>query len=206
MKMLTTTYRFLMPRYLTVCAFTRVTMQKSISNGNRGAGGLLFLPYLLGERAPLWNANARGVFFGININHERKHFVRATIEGILFEMYSIGKMLEEHRDITSISVNGSFATLPLCAQILADVFNRPVSISQNANSVSFGAFLLSATALGIYKTLDDAAKSVVLPDACKPDENNHNIYMKRFPLFEKLSMKLFDEFEQWADIEEELSR
>jgi gluconokinase len=170
-----------------------------------GAGGLLFLPYLLGERAPLWNPNARGVFFGININHERKHFVRATIEGILFEIYSIGKMLEEHRDIRSISVNGSFATLPLCTQILADVFNRPVSISRNANSVSFGAFLLSATELGIYKTLDDAAKSVVLPDAFKPDENNHGIYMKRFSLFEKLSMKLFDEFEELADLQPELS-
>jgi gluconokinase len=170
-----------------------------------GAGGLLFLPYLLGERAPLWNPNARGVFFGININHERKHFVRATIEGILFEMYSIGKMLEEHRDIRSISVNGSFATLPVCTQILADVFNRPVSISRNANSVSFGAFLLSATELGIYKSLDDAAKSVVLPDAFKPNENNHGVYMKRFSLFEKLSMKLFEDFEELADVQPELS-
>jgi gluconokinase len=175
------------------------------ANVKPGAGGLLFLPYLLGERAPLWNANARGVFFGININHERKHFVRATIEGILYEMYSIGKMLEEHRDIKSISVNGSFATLPLCTQILADIFNRPVSISRNANSVSFGAFLLSATELGIYKTLDEAAKSVILPDALTPNANNHSVHMKHFSLFEKLSVKLLDEFEELAGMQQDLS-
>jgi gluconokinase len=166
-----------------------------------GAEGLLFLPYLLGERAPLWNANARGVFFGININHERKHFVRATIEGILYEIYSIGKMLEEQRNFESLSINGSLATIPLCSQILADIFNKPVSISQNINSVSFGAFLLSATELGIYKNLHDAARSVVLHDTFKPGKNNHSVYMKYFSLFEKLSTKLFDDFEELAELQ-----
>jgi gluconokinase len=52
-----------------------------------GSEGLLFLPYLLGERAPIWNANARGVYFGINIKHEQQHFVRATVEGILYEIF-----------------------------------------------------------------------------------------------------------------------
>jgi gluconokinase len=117
-----------------------------------GSEGLLFLPYLLGERAPIWNANARGVFFGININHERKHFTRATIEGILYEMYSIEKLLQEHRNIKRISVNGSFATIPFCLQIIADIFNKPVSISPNANTVSLGAYLLSATEIGSIKT------------------------------------------------------
>src|SRR5205085_7307149 len=91
-----------------------------------GSGGLIFLPYLLGERAPIWNANARGVYFGLNINHEQKHFVRATIEGILYEIFSIGKTLQEHRNISSLSVNGSFATIPLCSQMIADIFNKPV--------------------------------------------------------------------------------
>ena len=66
-----------------------------------GSDGLIFLPYLLGERAPIWNANARGVYFGLNIKHEQQHFIRATIEGILYEIYSIGKTLEEHRNINS---------------------------------------------------------------------------------------------------------
>lgn len=166
-----------------------------------GSDGLLFLPYLLGERAPIWNANARGVYFGLNINHERKHFIRATIEGILYEIYSIGKTLEEHRTINSISVNGSFASIPFCTQMIADIFNKPVSISTNTNSVSLGAFLLSATEMGIYKSLDEAAGTVVLPDVYKPNKQNHKAYAKYFNIFEKLSIKLFDEFEEIANLQ-----
>ena len=85
-----------------------------------GADGLLFLPYLQGERAPIWNANARGVYFGLNIKHEKQHFIRATIEGVLYEIYSIGKILREHRTIKNLTVHGSFASVPLCTQMIAD--------------------------------------------------------------------------------------
>jgi gluconokinase len=166
-----------------------------------GSDGLLFLPYLLGERAPIWNANARGVFFGLNINHERKHFIRATIEGILYEVYSIGKTLEEHRNISSISVNGSFASIPFCTQLIADIFNKPVSVSANTNSVSLGAFLLSGVEMGIYKNLDEAARNVVLPDTFKPNKQNHGVYKKYFSIFEKLSTKLIDEFGEISNLQ-----
>jgi gluconokinase len=159
-----------------------------------GADGLLFLPYLLGERAPLWNADARGVYFGINIKHEREHFIRAAIEGILYEVYSIGKMLNDHRSINSLSVNGSFATIPFCAQIISDMFNKPVSVTKNTNSVSMGAFLLAATELGIYRSLDEAAKQIEVVENYMPMENSHKIYMKYFDIFESLSHKLSDEF------------
>src|SRR5690606_1023040 len=124
-----------------------------------GSDGLLFLPYLLGERAPIWDANARGTYFGINIKHEKQHFVRATIEGIIYEIYSIGKSLEEHRPINSLTVNGSFASIPFCAQMIADIFNKPVSIGRNSDSIAQGAFLLSAIDMGIYKNLDEAART-----------------------------------------------
>ncbi len=166
-----------------------------------GSEGLLFLPYLLGERAPIWNANARGVYFGLNINHAQRHFVRATIEGILFEIYSIGKTLEEHRSINKISVNGSFASIPFCTQMIADIFNKPVSVSKNMNSVSLGAFLLSATEMGIYKNLDEAARTIVLPDTFNPNKQNNSIYTKQFAIFERLSTKLFDEFEEIANLQ-----
>jgi gluconokinase len=160
-----------------------------------GSDGLIFLPYLLGERAPIWDANARGVYFGINIKHERQHFIRAVIEGILYEIYSIGKTLEEHCTFNSLSINGSFATIPLCAQIIADIFNKPVSISQHNYSVGLGAYLLSATEMGIYNNLEQAAKSIALPEQYFPKKNLHGIYMKHFEIFEKLSFKLKDDFE-----------
>ena len=168
-----------------------------------GAAGLIFLPYLQGERAPIWNANAKGVYFGLNINHEQQHFIRATIEGILYAIYSIGKTLQEHRNIKSLSANGTFASYPLWTQMMADIFNKPVYIKQGSgsDSVAYGSFLVSATEIGIYKNLDDAAESVKLPDRYLPNKQHHQIHMKHYEIFERLSVKLFDEFEAIANLQ-----
>ncbi|MEP6674740.1 MAG: gluconokinase [Ferruginibacter sp.] len=166
-----------------------------------GSQGLLFLPYLLGERAPIWNPDARGMYFGINIKHEQQHFIRATVEGIMYEIYSIGKMLNEYKPISSLSVNGSFATIPFCAQMIADMFNKEVNITTNTNSVSKGSFLLAATEMGIYKSLDDAAAKTETAQNFLPNENNHATYMKYFEIFESLSNKLGDEFTRIAEMQ-----
>lgn len=168
-----------------------------------GSNGLIFLPYLLGERAPIWNANARGMYFGLNIKHERSHFVRATIEGILYEIYSIGKMLEKHRDIDSLSINGSFGTLPFFAQMVADIYNKPVRLRPGYHSVSYGSYLLSATEMGIFRSLDEAAQSVVLSDVITPEKKNHKSYMDYFKIFERLSTKLSDEFADIAALQQQ---
>ena len=169
-----------------------------------GSAGLIFLPYLQGERAPIWNADAKGVYFGLNIKHEQQHFVRATIEGIIYAVYSIAKTLEEHRTINSLSVNGSFASFPFWTQMIADVFNKPVNIKQGSgsDSVAVGAFLLSATEIGLYKNLDEAAQTVELPDTYMPKKQHNNVYMKHFAIFERLSLKLFDEFEAIANLQQ----
>lgn len=167
-----------------------------------GSEGLLFLPYLLGERAPIWNANARGAYFGLNINHQRQHFIRATIEGILYEIYSIGKTLEEHRSIKSLSVNGSFASVPFCAQMISDIFCKPLNVSHSSGSIGLGTFLISAIEMGIYRNLDEAAKTVVLPNNYKPSKENHRVYNSYFKIFEKLSTKLSDEFATVSNLQQ----
>lgn len=181
------------------------SMEKLISEAAKvppGAEGLLFLPYLLGERAPIWNASARGAYFGLNIKHEQKHMLRATLEGILYEIYSIGKTLQEHRTINSLSINGSFAVIPFCAQMIADIYNKPVHISQNEDTIALGTFLLSAIEMGIYKNIDDAAHSVDLTKAYQPNLQNHEIYSKYFAIFENLSTKLQDDFKQIANLQQ----
>jgi gluconokinase len=172
------------------------------SNIPAGSEGLLFLPYLLGERAPIWNANARGSYFGLNIKHERQHFIRATIEGILYEIYSIGKTLEEHRSIKTLSVNGSFASIPFCSQMIADIFNKPVNIRKNSDSIARGAFLLSAMDMGQYKTLEEAARTVDLPDTYQPNAGNHSVYAKYLSIFERLTKKLAEDFEEIAKLQQ----
>jgi gluconokinase len=141
------------------------------------------------------------MYFGLNIKHEKQHFIRATIEGILYEIYSIGKILEEHRSIKTLALHGSFATLPFCSQLIADIFNKPVAINEQSDSIAYGAFLLSATEMGIYKSLDEAVQTVVLPDQYFPEKNHHSIYMKYFEVFERLSTKLGDEFNAIANLQ-----
>jgi gluconokinase len=119
----------------------------------------------------------------------------------MYEIYSIGKTLAEQRTIKSLSVNGSFGTIPFCTQLIADLFNKPVRLRQQFHSVSFGAYLVSATEMGIYKSLDDAAKTVELPDVYKPNKQHHAIYADYFGIFEKLSAKLFDEFEAIGNLQ-----
>ena len=165
-----------------------------------GSEGLIFLPYLLGERAPIWNPNARGVYFGVNINHDRRNFIRATLEGILYEMYSIGKMLIQYRTIDTISVNGNFGTIPLIVQMLADIFNKPMAVARDASAVSMGAFLLSATSMGIFTDLEDAANSVKLLPQVLPDTASHEKYAKIYHLFERLTNKLGEEFDMLENL------
>jgi gluconokinase len=168
---------------------------KDASQVSIGANGLIFLPYLFGERAPLWNANARGMYFGLNISHEQKHFVRATIEGILFEIYSIGKILETYRKIDTLYVNGAFASLPLWASILADMYGKTVYVNNTPDSASMGAALLCLTKLGIYQNLEEAANQIQSNQIYQPNTSNHAVYMQYFEIFERLSHKLNDEFD-----------
>jgi gluconokinase len=174
---------------------------REAANVRAGSDGLLFLPYLLGERAPLWNADARGAYFGINIKHTRSHFIRASIEGILYEVYSIGKILQEHRTITSLSVNGSFATIPFCTQLLADIFGKPVHTVTNFSSAARGAFLLNAIEMGIYPNLEEAAGSTQFQQTIKPNNADTAVHARYCSIFEKLSVKLKDEFEEIANLQ-----
>lgn len=166
-----------------------------------GSDGLLFLPYLLGERAPIWNANARGLYFGLNMQHRQQHFIRATIEGILYEIYSIGKTLEDHRAIHTLSINGSFTAYPFWAQMIADIFNKPVHVKNNSDSIGLGAFLVTATEMGFYKSLEEATRGIDVPGMYRPDRNNHEVYMRLFRIFERLSVKLADDFEDIASLQ-----
>ena len=177
-------------------------MFKDAAQVSAGANGLLFLPYLLGERAPLWNANARGVYFGINITHEQQHFVRATIEGILFEIYSIGKLLQSHRKIDNLYVNGTFATLPLWSQIISDMFGIQVNVNDNPDSANVGAAMLALTEMGIFSSLADAAKTIQSSMVYQPNRENHQKYQKFYAIFERLSHKLEEEFDLIAELQQ----
>lgn len=165
-----------------------------------GAEGLIFLPYLTGERAPHWNSNAKGVYFGIQLHHGRAHFARAMMEGMLFAIYSVGLALEENTGpIHTIFASGGLARSSLLVQMLADIFNKPVFTKNTVESSAWGAALIGLEALGIQggeptiKNKQTEEKQDT--EHCyKPNAEHHAVYIKNFQKFEHLYHILEGEF------------
>jgi gluconokinase len=114
-----------------------------------GAEGLLFLPFVSGERAPLWDPDVTGAFLGIRSHHTRAHFQRAVLEGMLFNLYQIGEILASlAAPIPRLYLNGGLARAGLIVQLLADIFGVPVRINRSEEASARGAAILALLACG----------------------------------------------------------
>jgi gluconokinase len=114
------------------------------------ADGLLFLPYLLGERAPLYNAQVCGSFEGLTARHRQAHFVRAAMEGVLFNVKMIAEALEAHCPILTLHAGGGFSRNKLWVQMLADIFQKTVVLPDEKIDASLlGALHFAGQALGL---------------------------------------------------------
>ncbi len=155
-----------------------------------GSNGLIFLPYLLGERAPLWNSEACGVFFGIDSTHTQTHFTRAVMEGILFALYNIGKTMEESGlSINEIHVSGGFVHSEIWLQLLADIFGKKIILIRAEDASAQGAAFLAMKKLNLIKDYNTLMPSSVT--TYLPNNNHHQIYSEKiFPVFRNLSKNL----------------
>lgn len=141
-----------------------------------GSNGLIFHPYLAGERAPLWNAKAVGSFYGLTLSHERKHMIRAAMEGVVYNLYSVYLALREQMDsVGSIKASGGFARSEMWKQLMADVFGEQLTVPKSYEASAFGACLLGLYAIGEMRDLGEAAQFVGESDAYVPEEA---VYMK----------------------------
>jgi gluconokinase len=154
-----------------------------------GSEGLVFLPYLMGERAPIWNADARGILFGLTINHDQAAMVRASMEGVIYCLYAISQPLFEKTLIKNIFATGGFARNECWLQILADVFNLPVLLSETIENSAWGAAKFGMESLGIPVSTDSAINKTYYPDS-----KVHSVYMNGFQKFQHLYELLKSEF------------
>ncbi|MBT2583297.1 FGGY family carbohydrate kinase [Planococcus sp. ISL-109] len=122
-----------------------------------GADGLLFHPYLTGERAPLWNASARGSYFGLSIHHTKAHLIRAALEGVLFNLHEVLLTVELLTGKTNhIQASGGFSRSPIWRQMLADIVGVPVNFPKQIESGCLGAVLLGRYAMGELQELGES--------------------------------------------------
>ncbi len=165
-----------------------------------GAEGLLFLPYLMGERAPYWDANSRGVFFGININHTKYHFLRAVLEGIIYGLYTVEEALREVTgNIDVIHATGGLLRSSYMLQMVSDVFNKTIAVCESIEGSCFGAAIMVMKALGIIDNFEQVP--INIKEYFHPNYTNHQIYLGNYHIFKRLYHKLKDEFMEISKLE-----
>jgi xylulokinase len=151
-----------------------------------GAEGLFFLPYLVGERTPHMDPQARGAFIGLTLRHRRAHLVRAVMEGVVFAlrqglelMISLGGRAER------IIASGGATNHPLWLQLQADIFNRPIALTETVEAAAVGAALLAGVGAGIFPDLPSACRRVVRlkPTTFQPDHARAARYAEAYPRF-----------------------
>jgi gluconokinase len=155
-----------------------------------GAEGLVFLPYLAGERAPLWNSDACGVFFGMTGRHTQAHFTRAVLEGISMALYHIATRLEDSGlAIAQVNVSGGFVRSEEWVQLMADIFGKPIGLVNVEDASAIGAAYLALHALKLIPALDTLQPETIHTYLPRPEY--HAVYRDRaFPLFRQLTRNL----------------
>ncbi|MDM5328884.1 gluconokinase [Neobacillus sp. CF12] len=153
-----------------------------------GAEGILFLPYLNGERAPIWNQRAKGNFYGVSITHKKEHFIRAVLEGITFNLYQIGKALERLAgEPKKIYVNGGLARSPLWLQMMADIFEAEIYVSESHHSAAWGAAWTALVGIGRVDSFEDIKKNIPMGEAVLPNKENSKVYKALYENYSRLA-------------------
>ncbi|RZK81031.1 MAG: gluconokinase [Pedobacter sp.] len=154
-----------------------------------GSDGLIFLPYLSGERAPLWDSESTGAFIGLTLSHTQAHMIRAAIEGVCFALNQVLQVIEQCAvNISQISVSGGFVQSKLWMQVLADVTGKTLVLVQENDASAIGAAYLAAYKTGYSHKLIPV--DTIIKQTIQPDCSSHEIYNKQFKLFKDLYLTL----------------
>ena len=159
-----------------------------------GADGLLWAPYLMGERTPYLDPNARGALAGISATHTRAHVVRAILEGVAFSLRDTLTIFAELKiPVESIRLGGGGARGGLWRQIQADVYGTPVSALEVEEGPAYGAALLAGVGVGNWTSVENAADmSVRVSQRIEPDAKHVELMNRRYGAYRKLYPALRD--------------
>lgn len=160
----------------------------------------IFLPYLRGERAPIYHENARGVFFGITDQTTKRDMAYAVLEGVVFSLYHIGESLPISGISTMITSGGS-AKDKLMARLKADLFDSEILCAKENNASALGAAIIAMVGDQAFDSLEQAVSSVVrYTSVAKPDGSLRAKLLTRFEIYKNLYISLKDQFDAFAKI------
>ena len=160
----------------------------------------IFLPYLKGERAPIWNADARGAFFGVEENTSLELMIYSVMEGVVFSLYHIYETMGKP-DVNSIMVSGGAAEIDYLNALKAEVFEKKVAVVAESDVSALGACMVAAVGAGIYKTYEQVIQEWIhIEKIIEPTEQGAEWFAKRFELYKELYSSLKPLYEQWKQM------
>jgi xylulokinase len=171
-------------------------------NIKAGSNGLVFLPYLSGERTPYADPDARGVFFGISYIHTQDHFVRSILEGVAFSQLDCLSLMKD-LGISSkkIVLFGGGAKSKIWRQIIADVFDTKIATFNVDQGPAFGAALLAGVGCGVFRSVQDAvSKTISEAEEIDPITDNVVEYNKIYKIYKSLYSNLKDDFKKLSNL------
>jgi xylulokinase len=154
-----------------------------------GSEGVVFLPYLNGERTPHFDSDARGLFTGLSVAHDRRHMARAVMEGVVFSLKDSMELFAQlGRTPEFVIAAGGGAKSPLWLQMQADIFGTPVKVVKTAEQVCLGAATLAGIGTGLFPSYDEAARALVRygDRVYEPNVRNASVYGDAYRRFRAL--------------------
>lgn len=176
---------------------------KEAASSPPGANGMIFLPYLLGDRAPIWDTDARGVFFGFSSTHKRSDFIKAILEsagfGIRWNIEIIEKKLQS--SIKQIIAVGGHSRSSLWTQIKSDITSKNYAVPEGKEAATLGAAILAGKGLGIYGDIAGIGQEFSLTKKVfVPNENLAKTYQAYFDLYKRVYFDLRADFKTLSQI------
>lgn len=177
-------------------------MNRHASESVPGAHGLLFLPYLQGERSPHWNPKARGGFIGLQVTHTRADMIRAVLEGISMNLRTIlQSFLDANARIDEVTLIGGGAKGELWRQILADVFGRPTLRPRLLDeATSLGAAVAGGVGVGLFHDFSIVKQRIEIVDRHAPNPEAQAVYNQIYPIFLETYTVLVPIFDQLHEV------
>lgn len=157
-----------------------------------GSDGVVFLPYMSGERSPIWDPNAKGVFYGLDFSKTKGHFIRAAMEGVALSLKHNLEIAEEAgAKVEVLRAMGGSANSLLWTQIKSDVTGKPIVVPSSDTATTLGAVILAGVGIGMYKDFEEAVELTVENKRFhEPNPENFKVYEKNYEIYLELYKNL----------------
>lgn len=165
-----------------------------------GANGLMFLPYLVGERSPLWNLNARGCFIGLSASTQKKDMTRAVLEGVAFNLKTILGILEMGRPLNDIIMIGGGAKGRAWLEIMATIWQKQLVVPRYIEeATSMGAAICGGVGIGLYKDFASCKNFNPIETVIEPNTQFFGKYERLYPIFKRSYEQLIPVFDDLSE-------